>query len=117
MINKKILKERITDKIVFKTSDGYAILKPEGIIRIEADHNYSLLFSIHRDDPIKIYMNLSCVEEKIRSDSFFRCHRSHVVNISHIIQLKHKARRLTTTSGEVPISPDTLKLLKDIINS
>lgn len=104
------------NKQVFKTTEGYVFLNFEEIIRIEADYKHSLLYSTTRDKPIRLINGISDVENMIHKELFFfRCHRSHIVNVSHIWQFKEKVKILSTSKGEIPISTKKVKEFKELM--
>ena len=57
------------------------------ILYVESYGDYSKIFSLSSDDDIECYLvshNLKHIEELLSGQSFFRIHRSHIVNLRHL---------------------------------
>jgi len=107
-------------KIKLRTLDGHASFEPTKIVRFEADKNYVLLYQIDQPKPERIHYRFVDIEKFIVDNEmiqFFKCHRSHIVNLDHIKRFKEKARTLVTEQGEIPISEDRLDDFRDIFCS
>jgi two-component system LytT family response regulator len=88
LVNMEALFSKMADrnevkKIVLKTSDSIHLIKPEKIIRCEAQGNYAL-FHVKERKPILVSGSLKEYEKELDSTIFFRCHQSHLVNTHHI---------------------------------
>ena len=87
------------------TTDGFEVIKVRHIIRCESFSNYTkFLLSTGKTmlstKTLKYYTNLW------HGTSFFRVHRSHLINISHIIKY-HKGKYSTIEMSDksfVPLS-------------
>lgn len=105
----------MTNKIVFKSTDGYVFVELGEIIRFEADRNYTLLYTTLKLSHFKLTINVTEVLKIIPSNThLFHCHRSHIVNLTHLVQYKEKNKILVTMSGEVPIAESKIRLFKEI---
>ncbi len=103
------------NRIAFKTFQGYIFVNYEDIIRIEADHNNSLLFKVNETNPIKLAGNIAKLESVLEKiDYFFKCHRCHIINVFHLVHFFEKDRILTTTNGNIPISKNKIKEFKEV---
>jgi two-component system LytT family response regulator len=73
--------------LILKTQDGALKLILRDIVHIEGDRNYSY---IHLKNGTKklVTKTLSDLEELLDSKGFYRCHRSHILNREHIIEVK-----------------------------
>ena len=70
-------------KITFPYKGGIHLLSPDQIIRLEADSNYTYIFTIDRK-PILMAKVIREYEDLLRPFGFLRTHRSHLINIAHI---------------------------------
>lgn len=73
--------------IIFKTSLGFVYFDYIEIIMCSADGNCSNVFTIKNDTPLKILHKISFIERKYCDEKFIRCHKSHIINLSHIEKL------------------------------
>jgi two-component system, LytTR family, response regulator len=76
-------------KIVIK--EGILFLKQEDIIRIEANGSYSAIYMTNGQKHT-VSKNLKSVAELLESNLFFRCHNSHIINLS-------KVKKFNTSDG------------------
>ena len=86
-------------------TDSLETLKPESIIRLEAEGSYSYVFTNYKR--ILISKRLSLMEKIIPSCIFFRIHRSHIINIKYIKNYKltgEKTYVQMEDNSKVPIS-------------
>lgn len=70
----------------FKVGLEQVFLNPHDIIRIEADSNYSTLYTT--DDKFLLSMNISSVEKILNGWGMVRIGRSHIINVVHISRIK-----------------------------
>ena len=81
------INEKAVDKIKIQTYSGIFIIKISDIIRIEADGAYSIIYTLNgkkcmTSKPLKDY------EMQLSTAGFYRTHTSHLINISHISQIR-----------------------------
>lgn len=69
------------EKLILKTTEHIHIINKEEIIRIEADGNYCSFFIA---DGRKVFVSRSIkdYEDMLTGGSFYRIHKSHIINIS-----------------------------------
>ena len=72
-------------KLIVPDQQGFVVLSPQDVIRIEAEGNYSSIKLSSRKEilaskPIKHF------EEALEHDSFYRIHNSHLVNTNHVVK-------------------------------
>jgi two-component system LytT family response regulator len=77
------LKLALSGKLALPTTNGSEYLNIKDIIRIEADGSYSKVFSVDKKMRL-VSKNLKSFEESLEGESFFRTHKSHIINIEHI---------------------------------
>lgn len=70
------------DKIVVPMREGFEIINCKDIVHLEASESYT---TIHLADGKKMLSskNIKVYEEKLSKDSFFRIHKSHIINVRH----------------------------------
>jgi len=108
-------KELSTKPICLKTILGYEFYEYEEIIMFRANHNYSDVFIIDNNKPVKALYNLCTIERIFKSDSFFRCHKSYIINLKHVHRFKISERTLELRSGIIiPISKNKIKKFKEL---
>ena len=93
------------EAIVIRTSDGYMFCKYMDIVLIKADCHHSLVSLIKRDRPIHSYDSFGIIWSKLPKAQFFRCHRSFLINIHHIIAFNNKSNLIELSNNQwVPLS-------------
>jgi len=115
------LNHALSNKIAFPVIDGIEYVNTEDIIRIEADGSYSKIFLY---DGIKLTTSKSIkkIEEQLKEQSFFRTHKSHIINLKYIkkYNMKKDPEIRMTDGSIVHVSrykkDDFLKLISKFIN-
>ena len=96
--------------ITIKTCQGYAFLNPDEVIRLQAEGNYTKVFVKDSDKPLRSLCQLSKMGKQLNYPGFFRCHRSHMINLNHLEGFMEKSRMLVLKGDhQVPISEYYLK--------
>lgn len=99
-----------TNKIILKTARGIMYLSFEDIIRFEAKGKHAIVHHMNEQKLEIVHHLLSELEAKVaEAGTFFRIHRSHLVNMQHVSRCERKTRTLVTASGDVPISREFFK--------
>lgn len=70
-------------RIALSTQDSIEIVYTDDIIQFEAEGNYTKVYTLN-NNPIVISKSIKDYEELLSSHSFFRCHKSHLINFKHI---------------------------------
>ncbi|MGB1217012.1 MAG: LytR/AlgR family response regulator transcription factor [Saprospiraceae bacterium] len=78
------LAKEMDNRIIFNTSDGKVVFPYQDIIRFEAFGNYLKVFTIRDNKVTLVIHTLKEIEGIIPAASFFRIHKSHFINFSHI---------------------------------
>ncbi len=85
-------------------------LRPKEIVHIVSEDNYVGLNYLD-GEVIKKYLirsSLSRMKDCLHSEFFIRCHRSHLINITHVISYRRSKNRLwvklTGIDQEIPVS-------------
>jgi two-component system LytT family response regulator len=100
-----------------RTKQGPVYIKPEDIIRIQAESSYSRIF-INDGQNYMLSYHLGSIEDSLDKNIFLRIHKSDVINISHLKSF-HSAGDLfveMTDGSIVKVSRRCKKRLEERIN-
>lgn len=98
-------KERVRQRILIPTPGGELVLEPDEIDWIEADDYYAAIHASGRRHLIR--ESLASLEQRLDSSRFVRAHRSAIVNIDRVRELRREANEtfLVLRNGmRVPVS-------------
>lgn len=94
-----------------QVKDGIIYLKQKDIVRLEASRSYT---DIYMDNGVKHIASktLKDFEQKLDSHLFFRCHKSHIVNLQKVQKfVNHDGFYAVMNDGS---DPEISKAMKDI---
>lgn len=95
-------------KIVFPQMDGFDVVKISEIIRAEASDNYTVFYLVNGEKYI-LSKTLKYYEDMLVDLGFFRSHKSHLINIMHVVKyLKGK-------TGQVIMSDNSIALVSSVV--
>lgn len=105
-------------KIVLKDKYGMQITAVKDIVRLEADNNYTRFF-IKNQSPILVSKSLKDYESILPKHCFFRCHKSHLVNLDYLLRYDKRDEEILVLSDKssVPVSRRKVDLLIDKIKN
>lgn len=86
--------------ITVATSKGMNCLYLTNIIRIESNSNYSKIFFADKTYPLTVAKVLQWFEDRLPADMFVRSHRTHLVNMQHILQVTLSLQLIELSNGE-----------------
>jgi hypothetical protein len=96
-------------------------LKPKEIVHLVSEDNYVGLNYLE-EGVMKKYLirsSLARMQDLLDSEFFFRCHRSHLINVIHVVSYRKKKNRiwikLTGNDQEIPVSRTYEKELLDLL--
>lgn len=78
-----ISRKETPTRVALPTGEGMEIVRPEEIVKCEADSNYSTLFFVS-GRKLVISRTLKEVEELFSNCGFLRVHQSHLVNLAFV---------------------------------
>lgn len=112
-IHTKVLLENIHTgslqnyKIVLPLLDGFDVVSTKDIVHCQANDNFTDFFFIDKQKKM-ICRTLKFYEELLADSGFMRVHKSHLINLDHIVRYtKGKGGQLTMADGSViDISPN-----------
>lgn len=81
--NGNLVSANHNEKMILPVSHGFKVMDIEEIIRLEAEDCYTHVYTT-KDKKITISKTLREFEDKVSKDHFFRVHKSHLINLSHI---------------------------------
>jgi len=118
-----VMKENIktlnkTNKIILKTNERIHLVNLDGIIRIEADGNYSTFF-IEDGRKVIVSTAIKDYEESLIDKGFHRVHKSHIININKLSYFdKTDSGDVIMSDGStVPVSFRKRDMLLDLFES
>lgn len=86
-------------QIALPTSDGYALVELNDIIRCESDRNYSRFFLTNKEN-ILVAKSLGEYEELLQDAGFFRVHNSNLINLRYVKKyIRGKIGRVLMSDG------------------
>lgn len=112
-ISTKILLENIHTKgvqdykIVLPLQDGFDVVNTKDIVHCKANDNFTDFFFLNKPKKM-ICRTLKFYEELLAESGFMRVHKSHLINLDHIVKYtRGKGGQLTMADGSViDISPN-----------
>lgn len=106
-----------TTRLHLKTIDGIQFIRFEDIIRIEANDKKIKVFATSSPEPITGTGKMDDIELQLPPDTFFRCHRSHIISLQHIEKYipKGSGCQLVTSKGAVPLADSKADQFKNSI--
>lgn len=112
---KSILKEILSNKaklIPIPNTTGIDFVSVEDIIRLEAQRNYTLIYSIES----KKYLsskNIKHFEELLDEKVFFRVHKSHIIHLKYLKSVSNDGLIKMSDNSNVPLAK---RVRKDFID-
>lgn len=107
--------EKKESKITFKIGDYYQVFNLKEIAYLKADGSYTrVVMNAKGKHPVTLALNLKTVSSYL-DDSFYRIHKSYVVNLDCIIRLY--GNRVEISTGEIlDVSLTYKSVLWNILN-
>ncbi len=117
-VNTEKLKIALSGKLALSTLTGTEYINIKEIVRIEADGSYSRVFTSDRKMRL-VSKNLKSFEESLEGESFFRTHKSHLINIEHLVKyspVKDGGTVEMSDGSDIPVARSVKPLLSDLIS-
>jgi two-component system LytT family response regulator len=94
-----------TRKVYVPTTGGFKIVDSDDIEYLQADGNYTTMFMADGSKQV-ITRSIGEFEEQLGNGTFFRCHKSYLVNINHIDGFSQNdgGMCVTRTGTHLPVS-------------
>lgn len=103
-------------QLVLQTQKDEIRLILKDIIRIEGERNYSFIYLANGKRKL-VTKTLSDLEELLHEKDFFRCHKSYLINIHHIISNPNSVTVVMSDDVELSISRRKKEAFKDWFES
>lgn len=78
------LNHSVPKKLVISSSKGYEYLPVENIVRLESERSYARIF-LDNGRVIMVSKCLNDYQNMLSTDTFFRVHNSHLINLNHVV--------------------------------
>ena len=107
------MSKRENPSIIINESGRFMVIKTDDIIKVEVDGNYTFLYL---EDNRRVISNekLGHFEEILPESLFYRTHKSHIISLKHIVELK-KSRTGSVTLSDKSIVPIASRRMKDFL--
>lgn len=105
--NNILLKHLITtsskaDKLMIPTSNGFLFVNYNDILHVEGYDGYT---KIHLENSSEIVSSYNIGKfEKMVSDAFYKCHKSHIVNLQKVSEFKNEGYIVLENRKSIPVS-------------
>lgn len=90
----------LTDRIFVRYKEKMIKIMISDILFIEADRNYSRIFTSNREYLLSVTLKL--IEDRLPQNYFIRIHRSYIINLQHINEVAETHLRIAEKT--IPIS-------------
>ena len=103
-------------KFIFPNLNGFDLIEISQIVRCQADDNYTLFYFTDGSKKL-ISKTLKKVEAQLESNGFLRVHKSHLVNLNHIVSYKKGqiGSLIMSDHSEVSITPSRKSMLMQLL--
>lgn len=95
--------EQIEKKIVIPCLETYEFVFVKNIIRFEGSHNYARVH-IAGEEFLNSTATIGVYKKILESTQFFCCHKSHIINIQHILRYNKDGFLEMSDGATVPVS-------------
>lgn len=101
-------------KLILRDKYGMQVTTVQEIIHLEADDCYTKFF-IRDQEPVIVSKSLKEYEAILPKEQFFRCHKSHLVNLDYLLRYDKKEDNILIlkNGNQVPVSRRKLEFLID----
>lgn len=109
------------NKLLIPASHGFNVIQIDGIIRLEADGCYTTIYTKGKKQRL-ISRTLKDFEESLPKETFFRIHKSHLINLTYIKDYSNLSGNVVTMKDGSKISisrrrvPPFMQSVKTFLN-
>lgn len=104
----------LSGKVVIPTAKGISFIPEAEVKRLEGYEGYTKIHLID-DNVVTSSYNLGKFEKSL-GDTFFKCHKSHIVNLAHIRGIENEGYLVLDNESRVPISRANKKVFLNLFN-
>lgn len=90
-------------KVAIPNNDSYDFVKLEEIIRCEGWQKYTKVY-LNDGRVLTSSYNIGTYREMLEKYEFFSCHKSHLINTSHIVKYHKDGNIILTDGSNVPVA-------------
>ncbi len=91
---------RQLSKIPVYRANRLVLIDVQDTLRLESDDHYTWI--VTGTDRFLSNLSLSDLEERLDPSQFFRCHRSHIVNLRHVSEIERDGDNLSVLFAKTP---------------
>ncbi len=102
------------NKIIIPTTKGISFIQPKELLHLEGYEGYTK-FHLTKNEVITSSYNLGKFEKKL-PNYFFKCHKSHIVNLNNMKEYENDGYIVLSNEKRVPISKTYKKLFINLID-
>ncbi len=88
-------------KLIVPTSSGLSFVAQNEVLHLEGDEGYTRIHLKERDFLSSYSLGKF---EKLLAPHFFKCHKSHIVNLNNVESFENEGYLVLTNGRRVPIS-------------
>lgn len=100
------------NKVIVPTAKGVSFIPEEEVMHLEGYEGYT---RIHLEDKTTLTSSYNLGKfEKLLSAKFFKCHKSHIVNLERVRHFENEGYIVLDTSNRVPISKTNRKAFLEL---
>jgi two-component system LytT family response regulator len=112
LLERLIEKSAIANKLIVPTNKGLSFIPFNEVLHIEGYDGYTKIHLINNVDIVSSY-NIGKFEKMI-DDNFFKCHKSHIINLQKITAFEKEGFLILENKKRVPISKNKRKEFIDL---
>ena len=112
----KLLSETLNknNKLIVPTLKGMSFIPQEEVLHLEGHEGYTKIHLLDKTEILSSY-NLGKFEKMLES-SFFKCHKSHIVNIAKVRSFENEGYVVLENEHRVPISKANRKVFLNLFS-
>jgi len=100
------------NKLIVPTTKGMSFIPQEEVVHIEGYEGYT---KIHLEDNTTLMSSYNLGKfEKMVSSNFFKCHKSHIINIDKVRHFENEGYLVLESQKRIPISRSQKKIFLDL---
>ncbi len=116
--NEAQLPLRRLNKIPVYRANRLVLIDLEDTLRLESNDHYTWI--VTASERYLSNLSLSDLEERLDPEVFFRCHRSHIVNLTHVREIERDGETMFIVFDRpeltrIPVSRSHTRTLRDIV--
>jgi two-component system, LytTR family, response regulator len=90
-----------TGLLPIKTVDGIVFIDTSQIIWLDADGKNTLIYVNNETKAIRSVLPFNVIEELLSPSLFFKCHRSHIINLQHLKKFEKATHKIQLINNHI----------------